>query len=294
MNFHKVNNEQSSKLPFPAKDVLLQNGWPTIVSCNYNKAWSGCIFLEADVLLVVKTGRLKFRYGDTVCEVAANQMVYLKKDVVIYFEADQTPEIFFHVEYLLFVLRQEVIKEYIKLAQLSIQVKKTATVEIYALDNRLTKYIDSVDLCFVKSEKVDSRLVKIKLLELLFYLSGQYQGIIEQLLDLKDNYRADFTAVVEENVLNSITLDELARLSGRSLSSFRRDFRAMYKMPVSKWIRRKRLEKAQQLLASTTMTVTEVCYTAGFENLTHFSKLFKFYLGYPPSAFRQQMQFQKK
>jgi len=57
-------------------------------------------------------------------------------------------------------------------------------------------------------------------------------------------------------------------------------------MPPSQWIRKKRLEKAQELLTSTTMTVTDICYTLGFENIAHFSRLFKSQFGYPPSEFR--------
>jgi AraC-like DNA-binding protein len=124
------------------------------------------------------------------------------------------------------------------------------------------------------------------LLELLFYLFKADYRILEQLLDLKENFRSNITATVEENLMNSLSLHQLALLSGRSLSSFRRDFLAIYNTPPSKWIRQKRLEKSRELLSNTTMTVTDICYTLGFENIAHFSGLFKSQFGYTPSQFR--------
>jgi transcriptional regulator GlxA family with amidase domain len=105
---------------------------------------------------------------------------------------------------------------------------------------------------------------------------------------LRDNFHASISATVEQNILKSISLYQLAVLSGRSLSSFRRDFLAIYNMPPSQWIRQKRLEKAKELLTSTSLSVTDICYDTGFENIAHFSKIFKSQFGYCPTDFRQQ------
>jgi transcriptional regulator GlxA family with amidase domain len=102
-------------------------------------------------------------------------------------------------------------------------------------------------------------------------------------MDLRPHFHADISATVENNLMNSMSLTQLAVLSGRSLSSFKRDFLAIYNMPPSAWFRQRRLEKARELLLNTTMTVTDVCYTLGFENLAHFSRLFKSNFGYSPS-----------
>jgi AraC-like DNA-binding protein len=117
---------------------------------------------------------------------------------------------------------------------------------------------------------VEGSLIKLKLLELMFYLSANDNKILEQLLDLRDNCRPDITSTVHENITNSLSLHQLAALSGRSLSSFRRDFQAIYNMPPSQWIRQKKLDKARELLISTTMTVSDICYTTGLKVLPIF------------------------
>jgi AraC-like DNA-binding protein len=281
--------DMETRIPFPAKDVLRLNGYSAIQSCICDKPWSGCIFLEENILLIVKEGSLKFRYGNAEYEVGKNQMAFLKKDILICIEACAPAEKLFNVNYILFSLKYDLVKEFVKLAELSIAAnEKSLPISINTLDKKLMKYVDSLDFYFIEPEKVEGNLIKIKLLELLFYLSSQDNKIVEQLLDVRGCFRSNFTAVVEENITNSLSLYQLATLSGRSLSSFRRDFLAIYNMPASQWIRKKRLDKARQLLRSTTMSVTDICYTTGFENITHFSKLFKSYFGYPPSEFRQQ------
>ena len=84
------------------------------------------------------------------------------------------------------------------------------------------------------------------------------------------------------NYTSPISLEELAYLSGRSLSSFKRDFQSIYNTTPAKWIREKRLSKAHQMLQSSQMSVAEVAYSLGFENPTHFSRIFKQQYGISP------------
>ena len=89
--------------------------------------------------------------------------------------------------------------------------------------------------------------------------------------------------MVEEHLTEPVSVEDMAYLSGRSLSSFKRDFHDVYNMPPARWIREQRLDRARQMLASSTMSVAEVCYTLGFENPTHFSRIYKQRFGHPPS-----------
>lgn len=52
----------------------------------------------------------------------------------------------------------------------------------------------------------------------------------------------------------------------------------------AKWIREKRLSKARQMLQSSQMSVADVAYSLGFENPTHFSRIFKQQYGISPST----------
>ena len=150
------------------------------------------------------------------------------------------------------------------------------------------KYVESVKPYFNEPDKINEGLLRLKMLELLFDLSSADTHVMQQLLQLRQPARTNISTVMEENLLNPVSLSDLAYLSGRSLSSFKRDFQALYNIPPSQWIREKRMEKAKELLSNTTMSVTDVCYTTGFESTAHFSRLFKEHFGYSPSSLRQQ------
>jgi AraC-like DNA-binding protein len=292
MNMETVIMDKAKNPTAPVLNnkVLMLNGYSAIQSCTALGGQDGSMFLDENMLLIILEGTLKIRYGKAQYEVKKDQMAFLRKDIVVYYETESDPEQLVKVEYILFSLKYELVKEFVKLAELSIAAKEEVLpISINQLDKRLLKYIDSLEFYFIEPEKVEGSLIKIKLLELLFYLSANDNKILEQLLDLRDHFRSNITATVEENIMNSLSLNQLAVLSGRSLSSFRRDFLAIYNMPPSQWIRQKRLEKARELLIRTKMTITDICYTTGFENIAHFSRLFKSEFGYCPTEFRMKL-----
>jgi len=267
--------------------ILQLHGWPAIQSVTHDAYWQGSLFLKDSTLVFIVEGELKIRYGKMEYQLGKNQIVFLKKDILVEYETGGTNLVGTERnEYIFVSLKYELVKEFTRLIELSVSIKETSAVTISTVDQRLLRYIDSLKYYFNEPKKVEDNLVKIKLLELLFYLAGSDQAILEQVLDLKERFRSDITATVADNIMNSLSLNQLADLSGRSLSSFRRDFLAIYNMPPSQWIRQKRLEKAQELLQSTTMTITDICYTLGFENIAHFSRLFKSHFRYSPSEYR--------
>ena len=268
------------------RKVLMLDDYPAIQSCTYSEWQESSMFLEQNMLLFIVEGSIKIRYGKVEYAVTKDQMAFLKKDILVEFLPCTPSRCPAKVEYILISLKYELIKEFARLAELALPAEEAEPVTVNTLDKRLQNYISSLETYFTEPEKVEGSLIKIKLLELLFCLEGNANGILKQMLDLRENFRSNITATVEENVMNSLSLHQLAVLSGRSLSSFRRDFLAIYNMPPSQWIRQKRLEKAQELLLSTTMTVTDICYTTGFENIAHFSRLFKSQFRYSPSEFR--------
>ncbi|MEJ1242147.1 AraC family transcriptional regulator [Chryseolinea sp. T2] len=78
-----------------------------------------------------------------------------------------------------------------------------------------------------------------------------------------------------KNFQYDLQLEEFARLCGRSLSAFKRDFKSAYQESPARWINDKRLDYARSLLVSTDMNVNDVCYESGFKNPSHFNRVFK-------------------
>ncbi len=98
----------------------------------------------------------------------------------------------------------------------------------------------------------------------------------------------DLETVMSENYLYNLKVEEFAKLCGRSLSSFKRDFNAVFKTTPSKWIKEKRLEHAKALLLKSDLNINEICYDSGFVNASHFIKSFKDKYKQPPLQFRSE------
>lgn len=85
-----------------------------------------------------------------------------------------------------------------------------------------------------------------------------------------------------------LDLTVLAARSGYSRYHFVRRFRAAYGQTPGQYLCRRRIERAQELLGSANLTVTEVCMLVGFSSLGTFSRRFKEQVGVAPTEFRRQ------
>jgi len=270
-------------------NVQTASGSIDVRTCTHTQCGEVSFHVGEDMLIFIVLGGMNIRYGKVEYTACKDQMIFLKRDTEVNYRTFDGPDAPGKVEFIIFSLRYELVKEFVKIADLSLTFKGgNFPVAVNSIDIRMINYIGSLTTCFSGTAKPEANLVKIKLLELLFYVAGSNRDILVEILDLRDRFRSNIRATVEENIMNALSLNELAVLCGRSLSSFRRDFLALYNMPPSKWIREKRLEKASEFLQSTNMTVTDICYTLGFESIAHFSRLFKAHFGYPPTAFREK------
>ncbi len=98
--------------------------------------------------------------------------------------------------------------------------------------------------------------------------------------------KVELRKFMEENYTRPVTLKEFAKLSGRSLSTFNRDFKKVFHKPPYQWIQAKRLEKAKELLQIQGQTTSKVYLKVGFKDLAHFSKVFKKKFGVSPSEIK--------
>lgn len=118
-------------------------------------------------------------------------------------------------------------------------------------------------------------------IELLLRLDRSFYGF---LFDFSEPFKIDLEAFMLKNYLFNIPLAEFARLSGRSLSTFKRDFSKIFRETPEKWLKQQRLQEAKNLLQSSRLKPSEVYLHVGFENFSHFSSSFKNYFGYNASV----------
>jgi AraC-like DNA-binding protein len=80
----------------------------------------------------------------------------------------------------------------------------------------------------------------------------------------------------------------LARVAHVSTAHFSRQFRATFGETPHRYLQRRRVERAMEVLRETDRPVTEICFDVGFNSLGTFSRTFRAIVGEPPSAYRAQ------
>jgi AraC-like DNA-binding protein len=136
-------------------------------------------------------------------------------------------------------------------------------------------------------------LLRLKFFELLYYLSHSPENaeFVRFLYHLKRREKPDLLAVMNTHCMTPLNLEQYAQLSGRSLSTFRREFAETFGMSPGRWLRQQRLQHAYFLLTHSDSTVTEVCFESGYQNLSHFIQAFKKAYGITPKQLAKNNTF---
>ena len=94
---------------------------------------------------------------------------------------------------------------------------------------------------------------------------------------------------IEANLRTPLTLTEVARESGISKYHFARTFKALTGKTFKEYLNFRRVEQATILLRKGDMTVTEVCFQVGFNDLSYFDRVFKRLEGKSPLAYQREL-----
>ncbi len=126
------------------------------------------------------------------------------------------------------------------------------------------------------------------LLCLLYYYdnsSGNSTAIYDKRLIDIDKLKNTFILIMNGYNQN-ISLGEAARSACMSPHYFCRFFKKVTGNTFKEYLLRIRIDKAKELLLKYNMSVTEIAYTVGFENLSYFFRVFKRFTGFNPMEFK--------
>lgn len=133
-------------------------------------------------------------------------------------------------------------------------------------------------------------LLVLKFKELIFsiFSNPANASLLTYVNNISDQHRPPLPEIMEANFTFNLSLAEFARLSQRSLATFKREFSSTYHTTPGKWLTQKRLEYAQHLLNTSHKNITEIATDSGFESVAHFSRVFKEKFRSSPLQYRKQ------
>ena len=95
---------------------------------------------------------------------------------------------------------------------------------------------------------------------------------------------------MNKNYTYNVSSAQFAKLTGRSLASFKRDFAETFRTSPGNWLKDKRLSEAYYLIKKKSQNPRDIYLALGFENLFHFYTAFKKKYGHTPAEIKLQNQ----
>jgi AraC-like DNA-binding protein len=162
--------------------------------------------------------------------------------------------------------------------------------KIYSFSNHplLESCLASLIPYFQVDGEFPERLATLKIEEAINILRLIEPGVDSVLANFATPGKIDLVNFMQRNFMFNMSLEKLGYLTGRSLSTFNRDFKKLFHTTPQKWLIDKRLELAHYHLAEKQKKPTEVYLEVGFEDLSHFSFVFKKKYGISPNQFLKE------
>jgi len=133
-------------------------------------------------------------------------------------------------------------------------------------------------------KELPANIASLKITEAISILRAIDKDIDHVLANFEEPWKISLASYMEQHFMFNLPLERFSYLTGRSLTTFKRDFKKAFHTTPQRWLTQKRLELAHYHLSEKKGKPVDVCYEVGFENLSHFSYAFKKHFGYPPTA----------
>jgi len=147
-----------------------------------------------------------------------------------------------------------------------------------------TYYIDSLTPYMTSTHDNKDALTILKVKEAVMILLKANPELKDALFDFSEPGKLDLEGYMNQHFHSNVSLDRFAYLTGRSLSTFHRDFRKVFNATPGRWLLKKRLNEAYYQIREKGLRASDVYLQVGFEDLSHFSSSFKKAFGIAPSS----------
>jgi AraC family transcriptional regulator, exoenzyme S synthesis regulatory protein ExsA len=157
-------------------------------------------------------------------------------------------------------------------------------------DQLLESYYHSIQSYLSLAEKPNEQLLILKFEELLLSLfsNKKHQDLTDYFISLCQNREYHMSRVMEENFAYNLKLENYAQLCHMSLSAFKKSFNQYYHTTPASWLKDKKLNLALHRVLTSDLSVSQISFECGFEDTSHFIRVFKQKHQLTPLQYRQK------
>ncbi|WP_028297727.1 AraC family transcriptional regulator [Olivibacter sitiensis] len=264
-----------------------QNEYAEIVlACIEEKYFKDEIVLEHHSFVRIISGEMKVVQADSSYTFGAGDMLLFPRtqlSTLIKYPKDGRP-----YKSVVMTLTTERLKEYYAKNLFQLSQPHTHKIRTFEKHPLFESFFASLLPYFEVESELPEKLISIKIEEALTILRSIDIDIDNLLADFSEPYKINLAEFMENNFMFNMPLEKFSYLTGRSLTTFKRDFKKAFNTTPQKWLTQKRLELAHYQLTEKNRKPVEVYLETGFENLSHFSYAFKKHFGLTPTQLTGQ------
>ncbi|MGE8378146.1 MAG: helix-turn-helix domain-containing protein, partial [Sphingobacterium sp.] len=245
-----------------------------VYSCQFRQHRGYEEFMPEHLLGFQLSGETHAVYPGGNVIIPENSIVLIKRNQLI--RTTKYPAKDGQYKFISITLDQEVLQQYARENKIEIDTKYNGNQRMFfEPDDFLKSYFSSLAPYVNKKKEATPKLADLKIreaIELLLQCNTDFKQI---LFDFSSPHKIDLEDYMKQNYMFNVPLESFATLTGRSLSSFKRDFARIFGTSPQQWLLQRRLEEAHYLIKYLKQKPTKFYMDLGFENLSHFYVSFK-------------------
>ena len=270
-NISKILYDQQSCILFKKLNENLLQRKKICTSHSFIYVIKGCV-------------EIKTPQGEVI-SVNAGELLFMPRDCYLisdFLTKDKSIEM-----YLIFIAH-DIVSSFIaqKIQQESSSLSNSVVCKIEP-NQSVKQYFATIKPVYTNIEN-NRDLLKLKILEFLHLIYASNKSEIMTALSTSEYNKRhrSLSSLMLENFDKNLNIADFASLSGRSLSTFNRDFKRRFGKPPKQWLIEARMQKAAQLLADD-CSVGDCAIAVGYMNVSHFIKSYKSIHGKKPSEMKK-------
>ncbi len=256
------------------------------LSCYDDKFFKSDILFEQHLLVWFISGETKIVQADATYWFKAGDIFLIPRNqlaTILNYPTDGKP----HKSVVMHLTTERLRTFY---TSLSIKPKMAASPKIYSYnDHPLLESCLASLIPYFEMKDLPENIASLKITEAIHILRSIDPGIDNVLANFEEPGKIDLISYMEKNFMFNMPIEKFGYLTGRSLTTFKRDFKKAFNTTPQRWLTQKRLELAHYQFVEKKKKPLDVCYEVGFENLSHFSYAFKKHFGYAPTTLLEKV-----
>ncbi len=245
-----------------------------VYSCVFEKHRGNEEFIPEHFLGYQLSGETHAFHADGNTIIPENSIVLVRKNQLI--RTIKYPSKSGKYQFLSITLDKETLRQYALENKIVVDKKYMGKPKLFfEPDDFLYNYFISLAPYINREKEATPSLSNLKIreaIELLLQCNPDFKQI---LFDFSEPYKMDLEEFMNQNYMFNVSIASFAKLTGRSLSGFKRDFTKTFETTPKQWLLAKRLDEAYYLIKYKKQKPTDFYLDLGFENLSHFYYTYK-------------------